>query len=643
MPNSFQHAHFFSTCQSLFCVVGFEGSFRHVNQATLTILGYSIEEILALSFLELVHPGEQRRTNILLEALSESDSALTFSASIRTKAGDYRDFIWQATPALMEFAFYAVGIDATRCKQDMQQTSQEELREAHTILQERYADLQLMYEELQASVGGNAGQYQYYPSVIDCRAEGAALQSKNGQLNVLNPQRVEAMLGEPLNLSDFMSLWQSTTQQLDPLAPAHYVLRKPKRDPLYLQVRQRLLKNPQTQETLARLLVFQDISREVRLGQQLHKLQDDMATVTRSHAEGIISWDLLTNSLDYSASWKEMLGFNPDDSLGRSEETWFSRIHPQDYQAVINEIRKYIKLQQGVFDLKYRIQHKDGSYCWVQNNGRVLKEQNGRALRFISVFADITEQQKTQQTLHSAHQKAEKESLYHYLFNEQADACLIFAQDDRHIIDLNPVALKLYGYSREEWRDSGFEKVYADAAQCIADVRQTLKTQHTHIPLSWHKRKNGGLFPVEIGFGRCKIKGQKLLCASVRDISERHLREQALREERNQYGTIFHTAPFPILYLDRNSQVLRANRYSAQWLNSRPEMLEGQRLRDLKLDYESSDERLDEQVLKSGQAHLGERKSIGGKDWQLNRLPYRDTAGNVIGLILFIVHVSASD
>ncbi len=641
MSNPLHHANFFSTSQSLCCIVGFEGSFRQVNQAALDALGYRLEEMLHFSFIELVHAEHRQRIEILLETLSEGEAPMTFNAPICCKDGSCRDFLWQATPSLMEFAFYAVGVDASVYKQDMQQETIATLREEQVILQEKYADLQLMYEELQSSVGGGdaAEHTRHYPAVVDLMQEGAALQGKNGKLHLLNAQRIQDMIGEPLGLSDFMMLWQTAIHKGENAPePAIHVLRK-NDHPIYLQCRARVLKDPKTQATQARLLVFQNMSKEISLSQQLHTLQDDMASITQTQKEGIINWDLRQGRLDYSASWKTMLGIAEQEHLGRNENAWFSRIHPNDYKQVSSEIKQFIKIQNGKLDLKYRMQHKDGSYRWIRNSGRLIPEGGSKAERLISVFLDVTEQQQVEQTLRSTQLQAEKEAFYHYLFAAQGEATLVFTQEEWRVIDINPVALQLYGYSREEWQDSNLDKIYADPAQCIADVQHATQQKYTQIPLSWHKRKNGTLFPAEIALGRFELRGQKLLYAAIRDVTERHMREQTLREERNQYGTIFHAAPLMILFVDRNQQVLRANRYAAKILNSRPDILEGQYLRQLKLAYDINDEKLDAEVLSTGQARLAQMKEIDTQRWQIHRLPYRDAAGNVMGIILFMMEV----
>ncbi len=639
----FQHANFFSTCQTLCCVVGFEGSFRQVNQATLDILGYSIEHMLQLSFLELVHPDEQSLIESQLNSLSNSDTPLTFACQIKDHQDQYHYFLWQATPSLMEFAFYAVGIDASMCKQDMEQDSLTTLQEEQVILQEKHADLQLMYEELHTQLGvqHDVEDYQYYSSVIECMTEGVVLQTKSGQLHGLNPHRIEALLGGAMGLSDFMGLWQSSVQATDNgESNTLHLQHKSQNDIIYLQVQHRLLKDPQTQGTQARLLIFQDVSQETRLAQQLNTLQNDVKAMSLSHSEGIVTWDISQNTLDYSDTWKEMLGLSLEKHLGHHEETWFSRIYPSEYQAVVAHIRQFLKQKTATLDIKYRMQHAEGSYRWIHNNASIIPNEKGRPQRFVIIFEDVTEQQHIQQSLRNTRIKAEKESLYHHLFNAQAEAALVFSQQNRHILDANPMVLKLYGYAREEWNEASFDRLYADPTQCMADIRKAYREPQAHIPVSWHKHKDGTLFPVEIMMGQCEVKGQKLVYAVMHDITKRHLHEQTLREERNQYGSIFHAAPFPILYVDRHQHIVRANRHAAHLFNARPEELQGCPMHDLKLAYDTDDAKLDIQVLSTGRAVLGHIKEINDKQWQFNRLPYRDKAGNIIGLLLFIIDVS---
>ena len=52
------------------------------------------------------------------------------------------------------------------------------------------------------------------------------------------------------------------------------------------------------------------------------------------------------------------------------------------------------------------------------------------------------------------------------------------------------------------------------------------------IPLRYHKKKDGTVFPVEVTASFFELDGRKLVLAAMRDISERLLAEEALRENR---------------------------------------------------------------------------------------------------------------
>ncbi len=49
--------------------------------------------------------------------------------------------------------------------------------------------------------------------------------------------------------------------------------------------------------------------------------------------------------------------------------------------------------------MEYRIRHKDGSYHWVQDNSRVVRDAAGRPQQMVGVWTDITERKRTEQRL----------------------------------------------------------------------------------------------------------------------------------------------------------------------------------------------------------------------------------------------------
>ena len=75
-------------------------------------------------------------------------------------------------------------------------------------------------------------------------------------------------------------------------------------------------------------------------------------------------------------------------------------IHPEDRDYVENEIRS--KLSRGAeYQIEYRMQKKNGNYIWIAGKGKLVSEENGRAV-IISVCLDVSENKKKEIKLNAA-------------------------------------------------------------------------------------------------------------------------------------------------------------------------------------------------------------------------------------------------
>ena len=63
----------------------------------------------------------------------------------------------------------------------------------------------------------------------------------------------------------------------------------------------------------------------------------------------------------------------------------------------------------------------------------------------------------------------------------------------------------------------------AEPAETRVSVQQSVGT--ITIPLRWHRRKDGTVFPVEITANRFQLEGRRIVQAAIRDISERQRAE----------------------------------------------------------------------------------------------------------------------
>ena len=111
----------------------------------------------------------------------------------------------------------------------------------------------------------------------------------------------------------------------------------------------------------------------------------------------------------------------------------------------------------------------------------------------------------------------ESEAKYRALFEAEADAVFLVDWESGQIIDVNEAACRLYGYERDEFRQLRDVDVATESDR----VRAATLRDRVRVPLSYHRRRDGTVFPVEISASGLVLGGVRVQVAAVRDVSER--------------------------------------------------------------------------------------------------------------------------
>ncbi|OHD71039.1 MAG: hypothetical protein A2W19_08485 [Spirochaetes bacterium RBG_16_49_21] len=102
---------FFSISLNLMCVADTAGYFRRLNQSWVTLLGYSLEELMERRFLDFIHPDDVPSTLDAIDRLACQEAVVNFVNRYRSKDGAYRWLEWYAQPS--GDIIYAAALDIT--------------------------------------------------------------------------------------------------------------------------------------------------------------------------------------------------------------------------------------------------------------------------------------------------------------------------------------------------------------------------------------------------------------------------------------------------------------------------------------------------------------------------------------------------
>ena len=133
--------------------------------------------------------------------------------------------------------------------------------------------------------------------------------------------------------------------------------------------------------------------------QERDPVGDRYALAWQGAGDGIWDWDLATDRLWLSESWRALVGAKGD--VGALSE-WFDRVHPADQEAVQGAIRAHLDGRSERFESEHRLRHEDGTWRWVLARGLATRHASGKALRFSGSTMDVTEPKATAGLLHDA-------------------------------------------------------------------------------------------------------------------------------------------------------------------------------------------------------------------------------------------------
>lgn len=123
------------------------------------------------------------------------------------------------------------------------------------------------------------------------------------------------------------------------------------------------------------------------------------------------------------------------------------------------------------------------------------------------------------------------EKRYRTLFKSSSDAIFLVDVETLQLMDANEAAIDLYGYPYDTL-------VQMKATDLSAEKEKTKdaiqKSHDKSIPLRYHKKQDGSVFPVEITANLLQVENKEINISSIRDISDRVASENRIRNSLSE-------------------------------------------------------------------------------------------------------------
>ncbi len=233
----------------------------------------------------------------------------------------------------------------------------------------------------------------------------------------------------------------------------------------------------------ATLVFVRDISERARSArvleesEEMFRLAFDHATIGRALAtpEG--------KFVKFNQVACDMVGYTQDEIL---KMTWMDITHADHMQESFDLMSKLMQGRIPAFTIEQRAVRKDGNIIWVNLTVVLARDSEGDPMYIIGEMENITAR-KLGEMKH-----LESEQRYKSLFEQSMDAVYITRRDGT-IVDLNPAAYALLGYSPQDIEDLPADQIYVNPEERFVFQKEIEQKGYVKDFETQFRRKDGSV------------------------------------------------------------------------------------------------------------------------------------------------------
>ncbi len=270
-----------------------------------------------------------------------------------------------------------------------------------------------------------------------------------------------------------------------------------------------------------------------RLRQEVDKLRQSeqkYRAILENIVEGYYEVDLAGNFTLVTNSICADIGYPRDELIGMNNRQYMDKETANKVYQTFSQV--YITKEPAT-EFGFEVIRKNGTKLFASCSISLIMDEKGQPMGFRGVIRNVTEQKKAETALR------ESEERYRNLFETATDG--IFTVDvNTRFTSGNRKAEEMCGYSRNELIGEYATVILPEeeSLHVANSFKRVLKgeinTYETRIIT-----KNGELLPVEVTSSPIEKDGKIIgALGMARDISERKLAEEKLRESEKKYRTI---------------------------------------------------------------------------------------------------------
>ena len=291
-------------------------------------------------------------------------------------------------------------------------------------------------------------------------------------------------------------------------------------------------------------IYVRDITERKRLEAMVKQTEEKHRNIYENAMEGIFQIDPDGRFISANPSLAHIHGYDsPEDLIKTVNDIRSLYIHPEDHHRLIN-----LLFEQGaVQNYEAKMYRKEGGLQWISTNVRLVRDVQGKPLYYEGTMMDITSRKMAEEAF------AESEERYRTAIENSNDAVAIILGNKIQYV--NRRFVEIFGYDKpEDMIDKPVSLVvHPDDRDKVLAINQR-RQRGEPVPSRYEFKgmtKDGRVIHIEVSAASIVYRGTPEYLVYLRDITERKVAEEVLRNERNRFRILSENAPFGIIMIDK--------------------------------------------------------------------------------------------
>ena len=510
-------------------LVSLDGKWINVNHNLSKMIGYTKEEFMEMSFIDVTYPEDlDKDLRLLTKLLAGEIDTYTMEKRYIHKNGH---LLWGLlTVSLLkdeqgEPVYFISQINDITAAKEAQENINKSFRELQNLM-EATTQVSIIEGDLNGVIKKfNKGAENFFgykaEDMIDKEKvfilhDEAEVKRREIELSKKYGKEIRGfdVFTTGAKIKDYESLeWT-------------YIRKNGERFPVQLVVT--AIKNAQDEIT-GYVGVATDISQLKAIQEELKQSEQRWQFALEGSGDGIWDWFIDSNTQFLSKRAKEMLGFDESDDLTDVTE-WDKRIHPSDVEKSEKALEDYFSGKVAVYHIEKRIKCKDNQYKWILDRGKVTEwTKDKKPLRMIGTQSDITDRKIAERQI------KQNEARFRSLYELSPIGIGLIDVENGTFVEANQSLIASSGYTKEEFTGISYRKITPkEFIPLVQDRFGKVVLNGKVEPFEKNFiKKDGTVYPALVNGAKIKdSNGKDIILATIQDITKRKEMENSLVEAK---------------------------------------------------------------------------------------------------------------